>query len=325
MSIEARCRRLVADLGLTGEIRSVTPLGGGVASDIAVIDLGERRICAKFALPKLKVAEDWFAPVHRNRAEYGWLRFAGAVVPGAVPRLHGWSEAENGFAMAFLEGGDVALWKDAMLRGEPPLGKAAKVGDVLGRIHAASTDADFDARAFRNREDFYALRLEPYLMFTAGKHPDLAGRLTGLADALFASEAALVHGDVSPKNILMRGGEPVLLDAECATMGDPGFDVAFCLNHLMLKAIHVPGLGDDLLDSVADFWRAYAAHVSWEDVAALEARVCALLPALMLARVDGKSPVEYLSEVNRDTVRSLARPLIAEPPVTLAGVIGAMR
>ncbi len=323
--LDTRCQRLIDDLGLDGALRSVTPLGGGVASDIAVLDLEERRICAKFALAKLKVMEDWFAPVHRNRAEYEWLRFAGTVVTGAVPGLHGWSAAENGFAMDFVEGREVYLWKEAMLRGEPVRGEAARVGDVLGRIHAASTASGFDDGPFHNRDDFHALRLEPYLIFTATQHPDLAERLNRLAKALFENRAVLIHGDVSPKNILMRGGDPVLLDAECATMGDPAFDVAFCLNHLILKSIHIPTRRNDLLEAIGGFWRAYAAQVVWEEASALEVRVCALLPALMLARVDGKSPVEYLSAVNRGAVRDLSRTLVTEPPTTLADMIGVLR
>ena len=320
MTLEDRCRRLVAGLGLGGEVRSVTPLSGGVASDIAAIDFGDRYLCAKFALPKLKVAEDWFAPVHRNRAEYAWLAFAGAVAPGAAPRLFGRSEAENGFAMEHVDGPDTYLWKDALLRGDPPKGEAGQVGDVLGRIHAASTAPGFDPAPFRNHDDFHALRIEPYLLFTAGRHPDRAERLTALADALHAGDTALVHGDVSPKNILVRPEGPVLLDAECATMGDPAFDVAFCLNHLVLKAIHVPARREALLQATGGFWQAYARHVTWEAPTALEARVCALLPALMLARVDGKSPVEYLSDANRAVVRHTARSLLADPPPALAAL-----
>lgn len=319
MSLEDRCRALVAALGLEGELRSVTPLSGGVASDIVMLDLGGRRICAKFALGKLKVAEDWHAPVHRNRAEYAWLRFAGSVVPGAVPHLYGWHD--NGFAMAYLDGDDTALWKSTLLAGHPPGGEAAAVGDVLGRIHAASTAAGFDPAPFTNRDDFHALRLEPYLLFTAQRHPDLTAPLTALADALHERDTALIHGDVSPKNILFRGSDPVLLDAECATMGDPCFDVAFCLNHLVLKAFHLPALRADLFTAVGAFWRAYSTRCLWEEAAVLEARVCALLPALMLARVDGKSPVEYLSAITCDSVRQIARPLIAGPEATLPATI----
>jgi aminoglycoside phosphotransferase (APT) family kinase protein len=316
LDFDLRCKALVQDLGL-GSVRAVRRLTGGVASDIGVVTLTDRTVCVKFALAKLSVAEDWFAPVHRSRAEYAWLHAASQVAPYAVPALYGWSERENGFAMEFIQGDDVYLWKQALLDGAPPRGGAAAVGDVLGRIHATSTRPDFDATPFDNADDFNALRLEPYLRFTATRHPELAGRLVRLADALYANRTVLVHGDVSPKNILMRKARPVILDAECAAMGDPAFDVSFCLNHLLLKSIHLPASRDRLRAEIAEFRAAYAPHVAWESVPALEERVAHLLPALMLARVDGKSPVEYLSADARDRVRAFAAATISNPAADL--------
>ncbi|RLJ40994.1 phosphotransferase family enzyme [Litoreibacter meonggei] len=319
--LEARCRDLIEalDLGRASDLGEVKPLTGGVASDIAAVRVGGDAYCVKFALPKLKVAADWFAPVHRNAAEYAWLQVAADVVPQGAIRLFGRSEEQHGFAMELIAGDDVYLWKTAMLDGAPLRGEAAAVGEIIGRIHAASAKAGFDTSTFRNRDDFRALRIEPYLTFTAGAHPDVAAELTALADMLYQSDAVLVHGDVSPKNILIRDGAPVILDAECATMGDASFDPAFCLNHLVLKAVHLPPQRAELLDAIGQFWGAYAAHITWEDAAELEARVCRLLPALMLARIDGKSPVEYLVETRREQVRQLALPLIASPVPTLAG------
>lgn len=314
---------LLSDLGLAApeEVMAVRPLGGGVASDIAVVTLPHHEICVKFALERLKVAEEWRAPVHRNRAEYAWLSFAGTVAPTSVPRLFGWSAAENGFAMEYIAGPDIYLWKTALLNEAPDRGEAERVSDVLGRIHAASTRPDFDRTPFANRDDFRALRLEPYLTFTAARHPDLAPKLIALADRLYGSEIALVHGDVSPKNIVFREQDPILLDAECATMGDPCFDIAFCLNHLILKAAHLPASREGLLASVKCFWTAYSPHIVWEEPQAMEERLVVLLPMLMLARVDGKSPVEYLSEAGRAEVRMLALPLIEHPVATLAELI----
>ena len=52
----------------------------------------------------------------------------------------------------------------------------------------------------------------------------------------------------------------------------------------------------------------------WEPPAALEARAAQLLPGLFLARVDGKSPVEYITtEPDKDRVRRTARALLAPP------------
>jgi len=320
---EARCRRLLVGLDLIApdDDLAVTPLTGGVASDIALVRAGSRQWCVKFALAQLKVAEVWLAPVHRNKAEYSWLKAASRVVPASVPKLYGRSDREGGFAMEYLEGDQVYLWKAALLKAMPDRGEAARVGDSLGHIHAASTATDFDAAPFQNRDDFHVIRLEPYLLFTASRHPAVADRLRLLAERHYKADRVLVHGDVSPKNILLRDETPVILDAECATMGDPSFDVAFCLNHLILKALHLPQCRGRLLANVLQFWAAYSARVIWEDTALLESRVCELLPALMLARIDGKSPVEYLTEVERIVIRRIAVPLIAAPKARLDDLI----
>ena len=323
VQLVARCRELVSELGLneTAEVQSVHPLTGGVSSDIARVMLGSRQICIKFALPKLKVAADWQAPVHRNAAEYRWLQTAADILPCGAVQLLGRSEKLHGFAMEFISGDDVYLWKTALLTEAPDHGESAAVGDVLGRIHAASSHPEFDTSAFHNRDDFRALRIEPYLNFTATRHLDLTMQFNALADMLYQSEHVLVHGDVSPKNILFRTGGPVMLDAECASMGDASFDPSFCLNHLVLKASHLPNTRARLLANAAELWRAYAAHISWEPGEQLEARICRLLPALMLARVDGKSPVEYLNDDARSLIRKLAIHLISHPVSALDQVL----
>jgi hypothetical protein len=130
----------------------------------------------------------------------------------------------------------------------------------------------------------------------------------------------LVHGDVSPKNILLGPDGPVLLDAECAWYGDPAFDVAFCLNHFLLKAAHLPAARAAFIASFRAFLRSYWPHVSWEPAAGLEARIATLLPGLTLARIDGKSPVEYLQEPQRAAVRRIALRLLQDPPSSLTPI-----
>ncbi len=315
----ARCKSLVVDLGLGSRDAaiSVRTLTGGVASDIGVVTLGKRQFCVKFALAKLRVAADWAAPVHRNKAEYAWLKIAHSVAPKNAPELLGWSAKENGFAMEFLAGDTVYLWKDALLAGALPRDEARKTARVLGRIHQASTEAGFDTSAFDNRDDFKALRIEPYLSFTAKSHPDISNFINGMAEELYKSDQVLVHGDVSPKNILMRDAEPVILDAECATMGDAYFDVAFALNHLILKSVHRPDRAHAYLPEAELFWETYRGFVTWENPDDLEKRVARLLPMLMLGRVDGKSPVEYLAAPQQGLVRNLARAAIMNPPADL--------
>lgn len=305
------------DLGNAGQIEVVQPLTGGVASDIARVDIKGRSYCVKFALPKLRVEADWQVPVHRNRAEYEWLSFARSVAPASAPQLFGHSEKLHGFAMEFIYGDGKYLWKQAMLSGTSAGEEAGAVADVLAKIHLASMQPDFNRTAFENRDDFFSIRLEPYLIHTANCHAGIAGRLHDLAARFHASEIGLVHGDVSPKNIMIDRGVPILLDAECATMGDPAFDVAFCLNHLVIKALHLPASRERLLDAVTDFWASYVHHVEWEPPRQLESRVLEILPALMLGRVDGKSPVEYLDTSEQQNLRALSIPLILDPPTEL--------
>lgn len=323
---EQKCKDIIVDLGLgiADDVKNIKGLTGGVASDIAVLEVKDKRYCVKCALARLKVAAVWEAPVRRNKAEYRWLEIAGEIDPTIVPKLFGRSEIYNGFVMEFLKPDTTYLWKTALLAGEKPEGEALSVAKALVKIHAASAKQDFNREGFDNRDDFKALRLEPYLSFTATAHPDIADRLNELAARCYQSKTALVHGDISPKNIMFRDNAPILLDAECATMGDPAFDVAFCLNHLVLKSIHLPHMAHLYLAEAEAFWQAYAAKVDWEPVSDLEGRIATLLPALMLARVDGKSPVEYLNDQTQQTVRDIALPLIKTAEPHLEGVLTAI-
>jgi aminoglycoside phosphotransferase (APT) family kinase protein len=223
--------------------------------------------------------------------------------------------------MEFIGGDGVYLWKTHLLAESPGADEASQVGTLIGKVHAASVKADFNTSAFQNRDDFHALRLEPYLTYTATLHPDISTRLNEIADNLYQSKQVLVHGDVSPKNILFRPTGPVILDAECATMGDASFDPSFCLNHLILKAIHLPASRQRYLQNALKFWRSYETAIDWEPRSAVESRICELLPALMLARVDGKSPVEYLSKEEGDIVRTISRRFIKSPETQLTSLL----
>jgi len=314
-TLTRKCHALLTELHLIAPDTdiAVQPLTGGVASDIARIDTQDSTWCVKFALPKLKVEADWFAPTHRNEAEYNWLSFAARTLPQNAVRLFGYSDRLQGFAMAYLEAEDIYLYKTALLAGTDTGTEAAKIGKLLGTIHESSARAEFDSRGFHNQDDFWALRIEPYLSYTASHHPDISKILLELADQLYQADQILIHGDVSPKNIFLRTSEPVILDAECATMGDPCFDISFFLNHLVLKAIHMPHRQAELLRAVMNFWQAYRPFVSWEKIDRLERRTCQLVPALMLARIDGKSPVEYLTPAQQQQTRDIALKLIKSP------------
>ena len=300
-------------------------LKGGVSSEIWRVDLPGRSICVKRALSKLKVSGDWEAPLSRNTYEWRWLCFAAAQEPHAVPcpLAH---DAQTGlFAMSFLTPEEYPVWKSQLLAGIVIPGVAAQVGSLLARLHCASVNRPDIAGDFNSLENFHALRIEPYLLAIAARHPDVSEQLQGLADRTSVIALALVHGDVSPKNILIGPQGPVLLDAECACYGDPAFDVAFCLNHLLLKSLIRPDCASALMESISLLAEAYFEQASFESRPLIEARVAELLPALMLARVDGMSPVEYLvgRAPERALVREFARALFRAPLRQVASISSA--
>jgi 5-methylthioribose kinase len=274
-----------------------TPLAGGVSSDIWRIDTARSgSVCAKRALPKLRVAADWHAPIARNRYEARWMQVATQAVPGCTPRLLGQHDGLGVLVMEYLDPARHKLWKQCLRDGEVDAPFARSVGDTLARIHGHAARQPELASQFDTDTIFFDIRLDPYLLATAEKHPDLAEALQALVVQTQSHKVALVHGDVSPKNILVGPyGQPVFLDAECAWWGDPAFDLAFCLNHLLLKCLWVPASASALVNSFD-----------------------------ALARVDGKSPVEYLTgEPQCRIVRRCASELLRQPVARLVEVAAA--
>jgi aminoglycoside phosphotransferase (APT) family kinase protein len=298
------------------------PLTGGVSSDIWRVDVRDGAVCVKRALPRLRVAANWEAPVERNAFEVAWMEVAAAVNPNAVPRLRGHDAGAGLFIMDYLDPAAHRLWKTDLRDGRAEPTVAAAVGERLVRIHAATARSDAMARRFPTDSFFHALRLSPYLEATAERHPAVAGVLHALVKITANTREALVHGDVSPKNILIGPHGPVFLDAECAWYGDPAFDLAFCLNHLLLKCLWNPTAAPDFGRCYETLCTSYASGVSWTAWPTLEQRAAQLLPGLLLARVDGKSPVEYLSDdAQKNIVRRAALALLGAPVPTLRGVL----
>ncbi|SJZ54313.1 phosphotransferase [Consotaella salsifontis] len=316
---EDAARLVLERMGLLerAEAFSVEPLAGGVSSNVLKISRRGETFCLKQALPKLKVSKDWQAPIERVFSEIDWLTVAGAIVPEAVPAIRGIDRETGCFAMDFLPAEDHANWKTLLLAGTLDMGFANSVGRVLGCIHQATANDAGLAAQFANDANFDALRLDPYLGETERQNPDLADEIKAVRLRTRETRRALVHGDVSPKNILSGPRGPVLLDAECAWYGDPAFDLAFCLNHLLLKSVRDPARAEALLQLFDAFVAAYFSEVSFEPAPELEKRTAHLLACLLLARVDGKSPVEYLDDDQRARLRSLARELVRQMPSSL--------
>jgi len=302
----------------------LTPLAGGVSSDIYRVDLPSGVVCIKRALPKLKVSATWEVPVERNRFEVEWMREAARVVPRAVPELLGEDREAGVFAMAWLPPERYPTWKSLLAEGAGTRLMARHVGDILGRIHAATADRADVAARFATDALFHAIRLDPYLVTAAHVNPSHATRLHAIVTTTANTKRVLVHGDFSPKNILIGPEGPVILDAECAWFGDPAFDVAFVVNHLLLKSAWRPQWRAHYAQMANDLVSAYRAHVQWEPWSALDARTAALLPGLLLARVDGKSPVEYLTDRDaQESIRRFAYQHLTHPAPSIEALVHA--
>lgn len=298
---ELRRRGLVQSAAATA-----TPLSGGVSSEILLIEDGPASFVLKRALPKLKVKDDWFADVSRNRYEQQYLRYVGTFLPDAVPKvLH--SDPDRGYFIMEYLGDGYRNWKKLLLEGIANPLHAQQAGRMLGTIHGRSWGDPAVAKVFDTTGNFHQLRIEPYLVTTGQRHPDLRRFFEIEAQRLAQTHQCLVHGDYSPKNILIGPADRmVILDCEVAWYGDPAFDIAFLLNHFVLKSLYHaadpsgPGRFDGPLDRMAaEAWWAYLQQLTPEQRENIEPRTATLVLMLMLARIDGKSPVEYLTDEPR--------------------------
>lgn len=277
----------------------LTPLSGGVSCEIYLVEDSADRFVVKRALAKLRVKADWFADISRNRHEWEYIRYVAKFLPEAVPALRHCSESDNYFAMEHLNG-SFLNWKQLLLAGKANVEHAARAGDILAQIHRHSAGDAEAMRLFDTTQNFYQLRIESYLLATGAKHPALRALFEAEAARLAGMRECLAHGDFSPKNILISPGRMVLLDCEVAWYGEPAFDLAFLLNHFFLKALLYAPKDPGLRPMIEKFWSEYQIVRPSPE---MEPRVGRLLLMLMLARVDGKSPVEYLVPQRQQFIR----------------------
>jgi 5-methylthioribose kinase len=287
-------------------------LGGGVSNHVYQVTWNDDCLVVKRPLPNLAVEDDWPADVDRVHNEAAAIRAYDAVLRDAgvaarVPSVV--SETHNPDHVVAIECAPegAGMWKSELLDGRVDEGVAAAVGEVLGVVHDA-TSADDDVRArFASKRPFDQLRVDPYHRTTAERHPDVADAIHDEIRRLMDTSRTLVHGDYSPKNVLVDradGTTPWILDFEVAHWGDPAFDTAFMLNHLYIKSIYNHAQHAAYADAADRFWTAYDAAVDWD----IERETVAELAVLMLARVDGKSPVEYVErEAVADALRRVAK------------------
>jgi aminoglycoside phosphotransferase (APT) family kinase protein len=296
------------------QVKSARELGGGVSNVVVLVETADSgRFILKQALPRLRVQDEWLAERSRIFRERDGLLDAARLLPsGWVPAVL-WSDDDN-FLFAMQAAGDKS-WKDHLLAGDLRPAQARAAGQALGLTIAGSwRDADLETR-YGDQRAFDQLRTDPYYRTIARRHPAIAQQVYDWIGEIEPLRLALTHGDWSPKNMLVSGDRLVFIDYECVHFGDPAYDLAFCLNHLCLKAFHSSQRAQAFFGLARTFLGCVLRAAPYEG---LERRAARHLAFLMLARIDGKSPAEYLSEETRPRVRETALALVDKRPSRIA-------
>ena len=209
------------------------------------------------------------------------------------------------------------VWKKKLLNKKVEEEDIKNVSNLLVKKHKKFFKSKNLEKQFNNDVTFNSIRIEPYILFTSKKYPNFKNKFESVAKSLVENKKTLIHGDFSPKNILIKGNNPLILDAETACWGDPVFDLAFCNNHLLLKSLLPDGLGKKLLNLSFKFIKNYIDNVSWEDKNFFTKRLLDITPLLLLARVDCKSPIEYFKVKQQELTRQLGKHILIDEVKTL--------
>jgi tRNA A-37 threonylcarbamoyl transferase component Bud32 len=259
----------------------------------------------------LQVADEWIAPPERVLNEAAALELVGRILPGSVPQVLD-IDTEGGIITIECAAADMHSWKQDLMAGSIDTEIASYLGEALAQVHSATTDVASLEERFDRRDVFTPLRIAPYYETTAERRPELAAAINARIERLRQHRRCLVHGDFAPKNVLVGASGRWIIDLEVAHVGSPVFDTAFMLNHLLLKGIHAPTLAPQYHHCGRLFLSVYQQTVAPSLREPIE-QVAAETGCLMLARVDGKSPAEYLTAPQQNAARELGRTLLLDP------------
>ncbi|MEO8494117.1 MAG: phosphotransferase [Planctomycetota bacterium] len=315
------------------EAVSIQELPGGVSNVVLYVTRPTGAdFVVKQACEQLRVASPWFCSVERIWREVETMQVCTELLtdsstqpplPTSTPEIL-FTDPDNFlYGMSAVE--DHETWKQQLLRGEVDDDVARACGWLMGRLHGGTWNGGRLPDNLHDRQFFDDLRVDPYYRELARVHPDLTPAINRLINSLDNSICCLVHGDFSPKNLLVYEHGLVLIDFEVGHFGDPAFDIGFFLSHLALKAFRAGKDFSKYLAAIAVFRESYAnefcRRASETELRAIEARGAANLAACMLARIDGKSRVDYLSEPTRSLVRSITRAMLLDSVASLDDVI----
>ncbi len=323
---EVQLVNYLRDLGHleSDETPNVRILAGGVSNKTVLVERkADPDLVIKQALAKLRVKEDWFSDPSRIHREAEGIRLLEKVAPaGMIPPLIFEDEQHHVLGMAAVPEPHVN-WKHDLLAGKIDKGVVRQFAQCLGAIHSSfDIDQYPDDGIIQGLDFFESLRLEPYYLFSGEQVPGARAFMQQLVAETRNIKRSLVHGDYSPKNVLVQDRKMVLLDHEVIHLGDPAFDVGFSMTHLLSKAHHLPVFRLAFKEAALLYWREYDACIlqtSWREE--FEQRAVRHTLGCLMARVAGRSPLEYLTANARQIQLDTVQVLMQRPPATMPQLI----
>ena len=293
----------------------VEPLGWGVSNLVLRVVTPEKTFVLKQSRPQLRTRDPWFSDLERVYREQEVMQVLRPLLPElTVPEVLFTDRDNYVFAMSHAPAGS-RVWKETLLSGMVDQAVAERAGFVLGLMHETTGRNHRLIEPFRDHTVFVQLRVDPFYRRIQERRPEVAAEVGRIAGRMLDIKEALCHGDYSPKNILTHDRGFTLVDYETAHFGDPTMDLGFFLSHLILKAVKLDTIRQQFFELTRNFWRLYRRQVTFRPPDELEARGIEHFAICLLARLDGTSPVDYLSEEpKREVVRRIGRRILQERP-----------
>ena len=295
------------------EVR-ISLLSGGVSNRTVLLEFDDGSSWVmKQALDKLRVEGDWFCSPERIFYEAEAMRWLDQYVHGNTPKLIFEDQSQYILAMEAVQPPFENL--KTLLISSPPRSIYFKsAGKLLGQIHLQGSKQETHIpELFNDNQFFQTLRIEPYYLETIKK----VGESKSFFETLIADtnndRYTFVHGDYSPKNLLVKDDKLILLDHEVVHYGDGTFDLGFFIAHLLSKSNHLPEYNAEFISGVLVFFEAYLDQTKMMNKSR-EQRAVSHTIGCFLARVCGLSQLEYLSEEQRHRQKSIALRLLADIP-----------
>ncbi len=269
-------------------------LKGGVSSEVYYVKTHNNNYCIKRSLKKLLVKKKWIVNTNRIKFEYLWLKNCKNLLNNNIPKTYEFNDKKKYIIMEYLDQLEYKTLKELYFEGKINIKTIKLISKHLYKIHSNSNSLDFKKTFEGNSKNFYDLRIDPYFNEVGRVYPKYKSYISNINKEYFKYSTSLVHGDFSPKNILIGKNKILYIDAECSNFGDPVFDLVFFSNHLLIKSIFFKENSEKFAKSYMIFYKEYLKELSKKSYNAYLNRIIKMTPIMLLARIDGKSPVEYI-------------------------------